>query len=89
MNSKSNELENFIHLIGDGWLTEAFDLAIKDPKGKGLVDLIERVEADIRKELAPILQQTALEARLDEVKLATQYVHPYELQDRIKELKAK
>lgn len=47
-----NELEDLVHLIGDGWLMEAFDLAIKDPKGDGLLELIERVEADIRKEIS-------------------------------------
>ncbi|MBA3756026.1 MAG: hypothetical protein H0X02_07310 [Nitrosomonas sp.] len=86
-----SEVEQIIHLIGDGWLTEAFDLAKSDPKGKTLIDLIERCESDIRRELTALYQDMIREARLNEIDLmiATmvlpQNKHGY-VADRIAEL---
>lgn len=56
--SQDNLVDDFIHLIGDGWLTEAYDL--NDPDK--LLDLIEWCETDVRKELLALIATITEEA---------------------------
>lgn len=64
-----DKIDEIGHLIGDGWLTEAYDLGVTGGNSK-LLDLIERCEADVKKEIKKLVDteiRVAVEAERQEL----------------------